>query len=138
MSLVSRERVEVSVGGKDLGVFDMFSGGMTDSEEVRYKAGGMEPEESLGGQKTISNFTLQRRYKLERDHGIYLFLHEQAGVGRVEAKRIKLNADRTGFGSTHTWTGVLKSVTPPDHDSKSSDIAMLQLEVVPNAEIVSG
>lgn len=130
-----QERIEVSVDGVDLGVFDGFTGGASDSEETRHRPGGMGAEESLGGPKMVTNFTVSRLYKLERDHGIYVFLHQKVGEGRVVAKRTKLTRDRAPSGNPITYTGVLKSVTPPDHDSNSSDRAMLSLEIVPDGEI---
>lgn len=135
MSRKDQERVTVSVDGKDLGVWDMFTGGATDSSETRHRPGGMAPEVSLGGAQTITNFTLQRLYSLERDHPIYKWLQGRAGIGSVVAKRTMLTRDRAVSGDPITFTGILKTVTPADHDSNAADRKMLSLEVVPDGAV---
>jgi hypothetical protein len=126
---VDQERVTVNIAGRDLGVFDIFSGGAAKAESTKHRAGGMAPEESLGGPTSRDDFTLQRLYKLERDHGLAKFLDGQVGIGRVVAVRQKLARDRSTSGDPITYTGTLMGFTLPDHDSSSADKAMVQLEV---------
>lgn len=129
MSRTDQERVTVNVAGKDLGVFDMFSGGAAKAEATKHRPGGMGPEESLGGPRSRDDFTLQRNYKLERDHGLAKFLDDQVGEGKVVATRTMLGRDRTPSGEPITFTGTLMGFVHPDHDSSSSDKKMVQLEV---------
>lgn len=129
------ERVTVTVADRALGVWDTFSGGEADSDDTQHRPGGMGEQESLGGPKTRGNFTISRNYRLERDHPIAKWLDSQAGIGRVVAVRQYLNPDKTPAGEPVTYTGTLKSVTPPDHDSNSSDAAMLSIEVTADGPI---
>jgi hypothetical protein len=91
----------VNVDGRDLGVFDTLSGGELDSEESKYQPGGMAAEISLGGRKTIGNVT----------------------IGQTPLDPMGARA-----GEPLTYTGTLKTVTPPDVDSTGTDAAQLTLE----------
>lgn len=135
MSRQDQERVTVNVAGRDIGVFDSFSGGAADSEDSKDRPGGMGEEESLGGVRTRSNFTVGRRYKLERDHGLAKFLDSQVGRGRVVATRQMLDLDRTPVGEPITFTGMLKTFNHPEHDSNSSDKKTVTLEVTADGPI---
>lgn len=129
MSRTDQERCTVNIGGRDLGVFDMFSGGEADSDDTKHRGGGMGPEESLGGPRSRGDFTLSRLYKLERDHGLAKFLDSQAGNGKVVATRTMLTRDRVATGEPITFTGTLKTFNHPDHDSNSSDKKMVSMVV---------
>ena len=59
--------VTVAVDGRDLGVFDTVSGGEIDSEEAKYRPGGMAAEICLGGLRTIGNVTVGRYLDTQRD-----------------------------------------------------------------------
>jgi hypothetical protein len=59
--------ITCSVDGRDLGVFDTKSGGELDSEEAKYKPGGMAAEISLGGSRTYGNLTITRYADYVRD-----------------------------------------------------------------------
>ena len=129
MSRKDQYRVTVSVDGLDLGVFDTFEGGEVDSEEKKYKPGGMAPEVSLGGSKSVSNITVGRLYVLERDHALLPTLFAKVGKGTVTANKQPLDVDGNVFGKPLVYTGKLKTVTPPDADSNSGDEAILALEI---------
>jgi hypothetical protein len=49
MSRLDQYNVTVSLDGTPLGTFDKMTGGEIDSEETKYKPGGMAPQVSLGG-----------------------------------------------------------------------------------------
>lgn len=121
--------VSVSVNDEDYGVWDKFSGGAADSEERKYKPGGMAPELSLGGQQTVTNVTVSRLYDLERDHSTIKTLLSLAGKAEAVIKKQPLDADGNAFGEPITYRGTLKTVTPPDTDSESNEAAMVEIEV---------
>jgi hypothetical protein len=134
MSRTDQERVTVTIEGNGetiaLGVFDLFEGGAAKAEATKHRPGGMGPEESLGGPVSRDDFTLQRLYKLERDHGYAKRLDRMVGIGIVTAKRVMLNTDRSPFsGDPLTFTGTLVGFVHPDHDSNSADKKMVALEV---------
>ena len=123
--------VSVEVDGRDLGVFDTFEGGEVDSEETRYRPGGMAPPVSLGGAVTVANVTVAVLYDLARFHNLIHWLIGRAGKGAMVIRRKPLDVDGNVYGDPLTYRGVLKQVNPPAHDSESSDAARLELEMVP-------
>jgi hypothetical protein len=122
-------RATVSLNGENLGVWDKVTGGAIDSEELKFKPGGMAPQVSLGGSKTNENVTLQRLYRLVRDHNHLQKLINAVGRGSVVVSKQPLDVDGNPFGRPIVYKGILKRVTPPEHDSESNSPAMLEIEV---------
>jgi hypothetical protein len=119
----------VEIDGIDQGIFDQKEGGDVDSDDSTYKPGAMGDRYSLGGPVTTGNITMRRNYRLHRDHPNSQALINAAG--RAAAKIIGQPIDPTTelrFGKPLVWTGKLKRVGFPTHDSQSSDAAMLELE----------
>lgn len=112
----------------DLGKWDNKSGGAVEAESTKYREGGMADEESLGGPVSTENVTLQRNYKLVRDHGLMPTLYAEAGVGRLEISEQPLDRNKVAFGSPTLYRGTLIAVRPPDRNSMSSDAAMVEIE----------
>lgn len=127
--LESNWAVTGTVDNRDLGVFDSFDGGDGDSEETKYPPGAMGPEESLGGRQTRDNFTVGRRYKLDRDHPLYVWLDSRRGKGEFKGSAQPLDPDGNPYGKPLPLRGKLKKVTRPKHNSTSSDPAMIELEI---------
>lgn len=135
MSREDQYNVTVSIDELTLGTFDKLTGGMIDSSETKYKPGGMAPEISLGGSKTVENVTVTRLYKFDRDHPLIGTLVSKVGKGNTTITKQPLDVDGNVFGAPMIYRGVLKSVTPPDHDSMGSDPGLLALEVSPSAGV---
>lgn len=129
MSRQDQHSITVSVDDRDLGVWDKRSGGAVDSEETKYRPGGLASTISLGGSVTVDNVTLQRLYDLGRDHALMPWLRSRVGKGQVTVTDQPLDVDGNAFGRPDVYTGVLKRVTPPDADSESSDAALVEIEV---------
>ena len=121
--------VAVAIDGIDYGVWDKMSGGEVDSEETKYKPGGMAPELSLGGSKSVGNITISRIYDLDRDHSQVKSLMNKAGTGDVTVTKQPLDVNAVPHGAPLVYTGKLKQVTAPEVDSKSSDPGMIELEI---------
>ena len=113
----------------NLGTFDKMSGGDQDSEETKYRPGNMGDEISLGGNRMVSNITVSRIYDLARDHNDVKKILALVGVGNVTVTKQPLDVGKNPFGSPIVYTGTLKSVKLPDHDSTSSSPGMLELEI---------
>jgi len=120
-----------------LGVWDKRSGGEVDTDIYKYKPGGMAPQVSLGGSKTIGDLTISRLYRHKRDHLMLQNEINWAGRARVTVSQHILDIDGNEFGSPITWVGILKTVTPPDHDSESTDPAMIELVISPNGDPIA-
>jgi hypothetical protein len=128
--------VRVSLDGQKLGVWDKKSGGEVDSDEYKYKPGGMEPHVSLGGSRTTGNVILARLYRLGRDHLIAQRLINRVGRGRVVVNQQPLDVEGNVFGNPVVYQGILKRVTVPEVDSESTDPAMIEIEVTPDGHPV--
>jgi hypothetical protein len=127
--------VKLIVDGTNLGTFDTLTGGEVDSDELKYKPGGMAPSISLGGSTTIGQVVLGRNYRLQRDH---LAVHRLlARVGKAAAVVVKqpLDADGNAYGKPLNYRGVLKRVLPPEVDSMSTDPAILEIEITPEGNV---
>jgi hypothetical protein len=120
--------IALSVDGVALGVFDSSSGGELDSEESKYKPGGMAAEISLGGSRMIGNVTLSRYCDRLRDWPRIKWLHSRVGVGRVSIGVTPLDGNGVRGGEPIVYGGTLKTVTPPEIDSTGTDAAQLELE----------
>jgi hypothetical protein len=127
--------VTASLEGRDLGVWDTASGGEIDSEEAKYRPGGMGPEISLGGARTIGNITLGRSCDTQRDWPLIKWLAGRAGAGRGTIGITPLATDGSRAGDPLTYNVTLKTVTPPDVDSTGTDAAVLELEFTVHGEV---
>lgn len=129
MSRLDQYNVTVSVDGTALGTFDKMTGGELDSEETKYKPGGMVPQVSLGGSKTVNNVTVSRLFRLDRDLGLLPLLKSRVGKGVVYASKMSLDVDGNPYGTPLVYNGTLKQVKFPEPDSESSSAAMIELEI---------
>jgi hypothetical protein len=131
-----QHRVTVIVDGKNLGVFDVLTGGETDSDELKYKPGGMAPLISLGGVVTVGQLIVSRLYRLQRDHLQVHWLLGRVGKGNVVVNKAVLDPDGNAFGKPLVTKGVLKRVTPPEVDSNATgDAAVIELEITPEGVV---
>jgi len=125
----------VTIDGVALGTFDTLTGGEADTDELKYKPGGMAPQLSLGGIVTVGQVVVGRIYDLQRDHSRIHWLLGRVGKGNVTVKKQPLDVDGNAFGRPLVYTGKLKRVLPPEVDSTSTDAAIVELEVTPNGTI---
>lgn len=122
--------VRVRVNGEGTGTWDKMSGGAVDSEETKYRPGGLGEEVSLGGHVTTENVTVTRLYDLDRDHnGLVRTLLAGVGKAKVVVTKQPLDSDGVPFGDPLVYRGKLKSVSPPDVDSESAAAGLLGIEV---------
>jgi hypothetical protein len=128
--------VTVAIEGLgNLGTFDTFKGGEVDSDEQKYRPGGMGDPVSLGGAVTMGNVTVGRNYILERDHVIVHKLLALVGRANIVAVKQPLDLNKVPYGRPLVYQGKVKMVTPPEHDSTSSDPSMLEIEFVPTGTV---
>jgi hypothetical protein len=125
--------ITVTIDGfGNIGVFDKMTGGDIDSEETKYKPGGMGASISLGGSQTPGNCIVSRFYDYSRDNA--LCKHLLGVVGKVQMSITKSPMDPDGnyyqdAGASLVYTGTLKRVTPPEPDSEGTGAAMLEIEM---------
>lgn len=130
-----QHRVTVSVDGRKLGVWDVLTGGETDSDELKYRPGGMGAQISLGGVVTVGQLIVARLYTLERDHATVHWLLGRVGKGRAVVNKAVLDPDGNAYGKPLVTKGTLKRVTPPEVDSNSTDAAVVEIEVTPQGSV---
>ena len=136
MSRQDQYDVTVTIDGLGaLGTFDTFKGGEVDSDEQKYRPGGMADPVSLGGAVTMGNVTISRNYVLERDHPIIHTLLSLTGKAGITVSKQPLDVNRVPYGRPLVYKGKVKTVTPPEHDSTSSDPGMLEIEFVPTGTV---
>jgi hypothetical protein len=132
MSRADQYNVTVTVEGLGaLGTFDTFKGGEVDSDEQKYRPGGMADPVSLGGAVTMGNVVVSRNYKLDRDHAFIHTLMSLAGRANINVCKQPLDLNKVPYGRPLLYSGKIKTVKPPDHDSSASDPSMLEIEFVP-------
>jgi len=138
MSRLDQYSITVKLGTQDLGVWDKMSGGAVDSEETKYKPGGMAPAVALGGSVTVSNVTVERMFDNVRDLPLVPDIKNAVGKGAVTISRQTLDVDGNPYGTPIVWTGTLKQLTWPDPDSESSAAALIQLEISTDGKVTGG
>lgn len=131
-----QHRVTVVVDGRKLGVWDVLTGGETDSDELKYRPGGMAPQISLGGTVTVGQVIVSRLYKLDRDHSLIHWLLGRVGKGNAIVNKAVLDPDGNAYGKPLVTTGTLKRVTPPEVDSNATgDAATIEIEITPEGVV---
>lgn len=123
-------QVTLSIDDVPFGVWDALSGGEIDSEETKYKPGGMAAQVSLGGSVNVGNITLKRLEDLGVMEPLVKTLAAKVGKGRCKVTRTPLDTDGNALPLLSlVYTGTLKTVTPAEHDSTGSDAAQIELEI---------
>lgn len=125
----------VTVDGRHLGTFDVLTGGETDTDELKYKPGGMAAAVSLGGIVTVGQVVVNRLYRLERDHATIHWLLARVGKANVVVTKQPLDPAGDAFGKPLVYRGTLKRVLPPEVDSNSTDAALIEIEVSPQGAV---
>jgi hypothetical protein len=130
-----QHKVTVTLDGKNLGVFDVMTGGEGDTTELNYKPGGMGAQISLGGIPTLGQVIVNRLYDLQRDHTQIHWIMSRVGKGHMVVKKMVLDPDGNNFGQPLTYQGTLKRCTPTEVDSNATDAALLELELTPTGTV---
>lgn len=129
MSLVQEQEflVTVSIDGDLLGIFDTFDGGDVSSEAKVYRAGGMADPEVLSAAPATEDVTVSRGYRGERDGPLKRTLNNKVGHDITIGKQ-PLNGDKSIVpDSLETFTGKIKSVSGPSHNSEGTDVSKLTI-----------
>jgi hypothetical protein len=124
-------RWSVTIGGENWGVWDTKTGGEVDTDIADpYKPGGMGPPIAMGGSVKTGNLVLNRLVTLQDDWRRLQKLINAAGKKKAVAKGIILDDDGNAYDvNPLTYNGILKRVTPPEHDSNSNDPALIEIEI---------
>src|SRR5215469_15843543 len=96
----------VVVDGRQLGTWDVQTGGEVDSAETIWKPGGMGQQISLGGTTTIGQVVLSRLFQLDRDALTLKWLLSRVGRGAMVVNKQALDADGNAAGVRYTYQGI--------------------------------
>jgi hypothetical protein len=113
----------------DLGYWAEKEGGGVDSEDSIYAD--WDGDIVLGGKRTRDDVTLRKAYR-EAVHKVYRWLDARAGdgnLGKCTITGTPVSDDGVSWGDPIVYTGVLKSVKPPDSSKGSSDAAKIELVI---------
>lgn len=135
MSRADQWLYTLTVNDRPLGVWDKKEGGDADSEEVKYRPGGMVPQRSLGGAQTLENVTLTRLYEFARDHDLAKWMRTVRGKARCVIAMQPLDEDGNPFGAPDVARGTLKRVTSPEGDSEADDPGTYEVEITLEGDI---
>ena len=120
--------ITVSVDGRQLGLFDVKSGGELDSEENLYNPGGMLGQVSIGGAPTIGNVTVERFYDALRDHPLMAWLGNRRGWGRVSIGITPRDPQGVVPRRPDRVCRHAEDHHPPELDSTGNDMATWSME----------
>lgn len=140
MSDGTREQLfiyQLTIDGTDCGVWDKSSVWTTDTTSTKYRSGGQQTEESLGGSPTYPDITLDRNYRLARDHSIMPFLRARAGKGAFTLTKQALDRDFNAYGTPEVAVGLFKTVSSPAGDSTSNNAAMVTVVLETNSIVAT-
>lgn len=109
----------LTIAGKNYGVWDTLAGGDIAFSENKYKKGGMKPEKTLGGTKTVNNVTLGRLLDIEDadDWDLLKGLMVLEENTPATISRQPLDADGNPFGKPLGYTGLVLQAMPGDTDA---------------------
>lgn len=123
----ANSKILVSVPGItiDNKSWDKFSGAGHTADTGNYAAGGMVPSVPTAGVSKRNPATIERVWD-DTLIGIYFALDGNLN-GAISLQVIPLQNRTTSGPSKRSFTGIIKEVTPPDSDSTSSTVQMLQI-----------
>lgn len=128
MAFSAQRQFLVTVSGID-GKFMSKSGGGITSDSTKIYDGGSVTPAIITSPSEVENITVGRAYDQNRDEPILTSLRPQVGRFTTSITVQPADADLVAIGSPSTYSGaVLVSITEPDYDSGSGDVAMFELE----------
>jgi hypothetical protein len=128
MARKDQARVTLVVDGRTIGVAKTRTGGGTDSEDVKSRAGGGEALESLGSQPTNDNVELTFLQRLNARETVR-WLRSRVGKGRAVVTEQPLDGDLHASGTPDTWTGTVKAAALAEADANDTDPADFTVEI---------
>lgn len=111
-----------------------IEGGDAEAATEHVFPGNMESSEPIGGIVTPSDVTVELLYTDSIAPKTQALKEAAKWGSEVSATVTPLNAEGSDEEGELTWTGVLKSITPPKRDSASSGKTMVKLTFTPKGD----
>jgi hypothetical protein len=133
--MATKKQIRASVKGTttDYGYFDSNAGGEADSTETKY-TGVDGVQRTSVSEVQDGNVTLAREYRRERDAEIVKTRRQKIGE-TVNVIPEDKDSDGNWQQNAAPYTGVIKTITPPEGDSNSNDTAMLTIVISTGAAV---
>jgi hypothetical protein len=130
---IAQKHFLVTVGDQRIqGTFSTKTGGETSGETTRDRDGGNPVADVIPGEVTVSNVTLGRAYKPERDQAVIKQLRPQVNRLKTSVTVQPLDHDYVPVGEPEVYVGcLLVRVAAPDADSNASETSRFELEFEP-------
>lgn len=120
---------------RDLGIFDTWEGGNISSDSTKHRRGGMGQQIVAAGPPEIDDITCSRDYDWLRDDPHFHWLSDAVGKGTITVIKVVLDDNGSTVGANHVARGKFVGYQHPEHDSDSSDFAMVTLVCAPEGSI---
>jgi len=117
----------LTMNNTDFGQWDAVEGGEYDAEETKYTPFD-EVERTYLSNKKTGNVTLSRDYRPERD-GAILKAQKQLHASAAKVVLLDKGADGNYQQNRDPYTGLVKSIIPPNYDSDGNAISKIQVVV---------
>lgn len=118
----------------DTGMWEDKDGGQVKAKEVKHRLGGMGPEVSLGGRKSVGTITLQRVAYLE-DKPLAGVMRSVCGAADFSAGVQVQDGNGVPFGDPDVFTGKFLEFNDPKISANTDAAAMLEVVLSPNETI---
>lgn len=116
-------------------IFDTWEGGNISSDSTKYRRGAMGVQIVSAGPPEIDDITCSRDYDWVRDDPFFHWLSDAVGKGIITITKVVLDDNGSVVGANHVARGKLVGYQHPEHDSNSSDMALLSLVCAPEGSI---
>ena len=117
----------VTVGGRNLGVFDRFSGGNRTSTNTKRRHGGSIRKKVHPSYGEFDTVTVGRDYDLAAMHAeVRRMLTTETPLPMV-VRRQPLDAERRPFGDSLIYQGFVETVSPGDIDADAEDLTDIEI-----------
>lgn len=129
--------VQASINGVSLGVFDTRTGGETTADTNKHTPGSAPSMRvALGGPRDTSDVTCGRAFVATRDHDLIKLYQPLCGLAEMVVTQQPYDKDgRPLSGKTIQWTGILKTIGPPEYDANSSDVSKFEIVMVCDGDV---
>lgn len=128
MPFSSQRQFLISVAGID-GYFMQKSGGNITSDSNKVYDGGQVVPQIVTSPKDVDNLTIGRAYDQARDEPILQKYRPLVGRWTTTVTVQPTDADLVAVGKPSVYSNaVLVSLTEPEYDASSGDVAMFEME----------
>jgi hypothetical protein len=135
MSRQNMSRVTATLDGVFLGVFEELDPGSgTDSQETKYRLGGMGPTISLGGNREVDNIVIRKLFDADM-RSRRKWIRGRVGKGVLVVSDQPLNLDGEADGEPDVYTCTLKRFAPPTRAADADDAAQVEMEGTVNGDV---